>query len=81
MLNFIALVNGSNKRLSRSVQFDFLGQMIKQAEAIENQTKVGNLLVDETSSVISLANQLYIESTERMTQRNQSMISSKIPSK
>lgn len=53
-LNYIAKFNGSNHRIPQTAEFDIIGQLIKQGQALDN-VSVGVLRAHETSSVISLA--------------------------
>ena len=59
-LNYIALMNGVEKRLPETAEFDVLGQIIKQTEALDKVSD-GALRAHEISSVISLANQYNLQ--------------------
>jgi hypothetical protein len=59
VMNFIASVNGSEKRIPPNAQFDLLEEVIQQNNGLE-KTKAGDLMAIEKQSVYSMFNQFKI---------------------
>lgn len=55
-MNYIAFMNGSEKRIPSNAQFDLLEEVIQQNNGLE-ETKAGDLIAIEKQSVYSMYNQ------------------------
>ena len=55
-MNFIAYMNGSEKRIPPKAQFDLLEEVIQQNNGLE-ETKAGDLMAIEKQSVYSMFSQ------------------------
>lgn len=55
-MNYIAFINGSEKRIPSNARFDLLEEVIQQNNGLE-ETKAGDLIAIEKQSVYSMYNQ------------------------
>lgn len=59
-LNLIAWINGSKTRIPSDIQFDIVGQVIKENQTY-NKTRVGELQVYESKSIMNLTSLIEME--------------------